>query len=218
MTPVNLLDTVIMKFPFSSRNDYIVLYHAGFGGEFITGLLSQNVPGANRLDITPAPTGANRWAIVCKVGYSDIYFSNGKDFKIEDYLGEDDKKQFNFYKDHYVPNVFNYWPKNMTAILLDLSDNYEYWAKLTYAKLKDVNISSSKRKFLKDYKKVLRTFENDDYKKHFKKSHVIDINQLHEKSIGNQLQKVFPDLNTRAFDTAMEYWIQKNNELLDGNS
>ena len=81
MTPVNLLDTVIMKFPFSSRNDYIVLYHAGFGGEFITGLLSQNVPGANRLDITPAPTGANRWAIVCKVGYSDIYFSNGKDFK-----------------------------------------------------------------------------------------------------------------------------------------
>ena len=145
-----------MNFPFSNNNDYVLLYHPGTGGEYLSGILTKHVPQFNRLTVslhhqdTEKNINNNRWASVCKVTYSKVGLEN-KNYYTEHYRGEDDPTKLNLYKDHYTVDVFDYWPKSFNCICLVVNCNYRYWSRLCYQKLKKINITQTEQDFCKHF-------------------------------------------------------------------
>ena len=126
-----------MKLDFSNnRVNYLVLYTAGTGGEIITYALSQCVPEINA--IPTKDVGENRWFTKCKIGYC-------RDRNLPwEYVGEDDPNKHDLYKDHYDPEVINYWDQRMTVLGFHLTKNFEYWTNLAWQKLNKVENLSTK--------------------------------------------------------------------------
>tara|TARA_A100001035_G_C27785324_1_gene504039 strand:+ start:397 stop:2649 length:2253 start_codon:yes stop_codon:yes gene_type:complete len=200
-----------MKLDFSNnRVNYLVLYTAGTGGEIITYALSQCVPEINA--IPTKDVGENRWFTKCKVGYC-------RDRNLPwEYVGEDDPNKDDLYKDHYDPEVINYWDQRMTVLGFHLTKNFEYWTNLAWQKLNKVENLSTK--FVENH---VGQFQKDldalkQYKNHFANMHLINIDGLHESSgsLIVQLQRIFPNLDTKKFKKIVQKWIKKNNKVLQG--
>ena len=161
-----------MKLDFSNNKDnYLLLYTAGVGGEIITYALSQCVPELNSIPTTDV--GKNRWFTICKKDYCR---DPNPDTHI--YSGEDDPNKSDLYKDHYDSQVLSYWDKDMTVLCFYLTKNFEYWTKIAWYKLKDVE--SLKEDFVDthvdQYKKDLTRL--NQYVNHFKKTHLINLDDL----------------------------------------
>ncbi len=203
-----------------NKDDILLLYTAGTGGEFLSGLISRTVDDINTL--IPNEVGPNHWNLACKRTYADIYntdpekFPNGID---SGYCGETDKT-IDIYKDHLidVDILADYWYNDMTVIALGLPSHYQYWAEITWAKLSRVNITSDKDTFIKDHMAGLEATYNklDDYKKRFTNFNVIDIGRQNFMStITPQLASIsqFSNINKQKFDVEHMKWIEKNNGL-----
>lgn len=204
-----------------SKNDILVLYSAGTGGEFLTGLISRTVDDINTL--TPTEVGPNHWNLACKRTYVDVYNANPEKFPDgidSGYTGETDKP-IDIYKDHLidVDILADYWYNDMTVIALGLSGHYQYWADITWKKLRNVNIKTNKKTFIKDHSANLENTYNilQDYKKRFTNFNVIDIGDLHFSplTIDTQLQSIPQLSNLDGIEFYVEYmkWIEKNNGL-----
>lgn len=198
-----------MKLDFSNNKDnYLLLYTAGVGGEIITYALSQCVPELN--SIPTIDIGKNRWFTICKKSYC-------RDRNPPwEYKGEDDPNKSDLYKDHYDSQVLSYWDKDMTVLCFYLTKNFEYWTKIAWHKLKDVE--SLNEDFVDthvdQYKKDLTRL--NQYVNHFKKTHLINLDDL-DKNCGSltvQLQRIFPNLKTVKFRKIITKWIKKNNKIL----
>ena len=198
-----------MKLDFSNNKDnYLLLYTAGVGGEIITYALSQCVPELN--SIPTIDIGKNRWFTICKKSYC-------RDRNPPwEYKGEDDPNKSDLYKDHYDSQVLSYWDKDMTVLCFYLTKNFEYWTKIAWHKLKDVE--SLNEDFVDthvdQYKKDLTRL--NQYVNHFKKTHLINLDDL-DKNCGSltvQLQRIFPNLKTVKFRKIITKWIKNNNKIL----
>lgn len=207
-----------MNFPFSNNSDYVLLYHPGTGGEYLSGILTKHVPQFNRLTVrlhhedNDIPNN-NRWASVSKVTYSKVGLEN-KNYFTEHYQGEDDPTKLNLYKDHYTTDVFDYWPKTFNCICLVVNCNYEYWARLCYQKLKKINIKQTEQDFFKNFYNNLVNTDIIEFAKHFQNSYIVDIRNLRTSTISDQLVPIFPDLDKVNFDDDLQKWINGNKKLL----
>ncbi len=199
-----------MKLDFSNNKDnYLLLYTAGVGGEIITYALSQCVRELN--SIPTINVGKNRWFTICKKVYC-----RDSNPHTHIYSGEDDPNKSDLYKDHYDPLVLSYWDKDMTVLCFNLTKNFEYWTKLAWHKLKD--IEPIKDDFIDthvdQHKKDLTIL--NQYVNHFKKTHLINLDDLDKncESLIVQLQRIFPSLKTVKFRKIITKWIKKNNKIL----
>jgi len=203
-----------------NKDDILLLYSAGTGGEFLTGLISRTVDEINTL--IPTEVGPNHWNLACKRTYADIYnadpekFVNGID---SGYCGETDKS-INIYKDHLidVDILADYWNNDMTVIVLGLPTHYQYWAEVAWKKLRNVNITTNKETFIKDHMNDLEETYNrlDEYKKRFTNFNIIDISWQHLRpTISAQLENIaqFSNINKKQFDLEHMKWILNNNGL-----
>ena len=204
-----------------SNDDILVLYSAGTGGEFLTGLLSRTVDDINTL--TPTEVGPNHWNLACKRTYVDVYNANPEKFPDgidSGYRGETDKP-INIYKDHLVDVdiLADYWYNDMTVIALGLPGHYQYWAEITWKKLHTVNITTDKKTFIKNHAADLKHRYNilQDYKKRFTNFNVINIGSQHFMPliISKQLQSIaqLSNMNKKKFHEEHMKWIEKNNGL-----
>tara|TARA_B110000046_G_scaffold19945_1_gene18930 strand:+ start:1931 stop:2569 length:639 start_codon:yes stop_codon:yes gene_type:complete len=207
-----------------NKDDILVLYSAGTGGEFLTGLISRTVDNINRL--IPKEVGINHWNLACRRTYADVYNANPKKFPdgIDiGYCGETDKP-INIYKDHLVDVdiLADYWYNDMTVLALGVSGQYRHWAEVTWAKLNKVNITSNKDTFIKDHMGELEDTYNrlDQYRKYFTNFNIVDIGKMHTTPISQVLcpgpSAIIPQLvtlNRSQFDKEQKVWIEKNAEL-----
>jgi hypothetical protein len=190
--------------------DYIVLYSAGLGGEYLTALITQCVSNINELDLIPAD-GPNQWSVVSKVTYSDVVISTNEIDGGGKYFSEDTHIKKDIYKDHLVDNVFNVWPSNMTAIILTANNNYEHWANVTWNKLKlDSHFKSDRTDYNGFIKNHVHTLTQDhnkrqDFADYFDKSYMFNMNTI--KKVG----KCFTGFNQRHFNKQYRVWKKENN-------
>ena len=207
-----------------NKDDILLLYTAGTGGEFLSGLISRTVTNINEL--RPIEVGINHWNLSCRRTYVDIYeadpnkFPNGYD---NGYTGDTDKP-INVFKDHLVDpkRLADYWDPNMTVLALGVSGQYRHWAEVTWAKLNKVNITSDKDTFIKDHMGELQDTYNrlDQYRKYFTNFNIVDIGEMHTTPISQVLcpgpSAIIPQLvtlNRSQFDKEQKIWIEKNNGL-----
>lgn len=198
-----------MKFPFSSNNSFLMLYTAGTGGEFLTSAISNCVEDINTI---PVEFIEDRWVAVCKVAYSEVALADN-DYHTDHYRGETDKT-YDIYKDHYQKPIKEYWPNDMTVVCLELTQDYDFWAELCYKKLQRY-ITINKDEFVYHQKLALK-FDYDhitNYTSIFKKSHVINIDNMQNEFIGHRFLKCFPSLDINKFNELQKGWITANNEL-----
>ena len=203
-----------------NKDDVLVLYSAGTGGEFLTGLISRTVDDINTL--TPTEVGPNHWNLACKRTYADVYNANPEKFPDgidSGYTGEKDKP-INIYKDHLidVDILADYWYNDMTVIALGLPSHYQYWAEITWKKLHTVNITGNKKTFIKNHALALEETYNmlHEYKQRFTNFNVIDIGRQNFLStISPQLCSIaqFSNINKQKFDVEHMKWIDKNNGI-----
>jgi hypothetical protein len=202
-----------MKLDFSnSKRNYILLYPAGTGGELITGGLSNCVPEMNSIEFKE--TELNRWFTSCKITYKDY---NGIPVN---YLGENKRHKWDLYKDHYGDKIYNYWDPNMTALCFDLTKNYQYWSRLCYYKLRQIEAEVKRQggDFINNHQAAIQ----DDHRSiniatnYFKNSHIINIDNLHNSptELTEQFKDIFPNLESKKFNKIIKKWIKKNNKLL----
>lgn len=198
-----------MKLDFSNNKDnYLLLYTAGVGGEIITYALSQCVPQFNSLITTDV--SKNRWFTICKKSYC-------RDRNPPwEYKGENDPKKSDLYKDHYDKKVLTFWDQRMTVLCFYATKNFEYWTNLAWQKLKDVE--KLEPTFIENH---IDQFEKDrnnlnKYANHFANSHCINIDDLHQSadSLSKQLHKIFPNLDVDKFKKIIQKWIKNNNKIL----
>lgn len=196
-----------MKFPFSSSNSYLFLYTAGTGGEFFVSAASQCIPEVNSI---PRQFVNGHWSVVCKAAYSEVALQD-RDFYTRHYKGET-TKPIDFYKDHYQKPIKEYWPSDMNVVCFELTKNYEYWAEITWKKL-NTYITINKDKFIADHIETLKyDYKNiQTYLDMFKKCHIINIDNMHTATVGDQLLEIFPSLDVESFNRKQKYWIDKNN-------
>lgn len=199
-----------MKLHSFNDNDFLLLYAAGTGGEFLTTEISRSVPYLNTLSAT---IHNNRYQVACKRTYADVY-KKDNNYYFDSYVGETDKAS-DIYKDHLVDSIFGYWPQDINVIYLSLSDNFDYWADITWAKLHTINIDTNYDQFKNDHILYLRDCVQFSEKlpKYFNRTVSIDINQMHLYPVGEQLKNVFGDFNIEYFNTVQKQWIKNNNEL-----
>ncbi len=199
---------------FNNKDNFLLLYPVGTGGEIITSALSECVPNINKIPRKEAyPIGTNRWHSICKHGYS-------KDTFEPKYIGEDDPHKHDLYKDHYhsydTKIVTDYWDSNMTVICFDTTCNRQYWTNLAWTKLNEVQ--ELRPDFLK---KQTGSMEQDHdnlsyYTNYFKKSYILNIDELNTSCVklADQLQNIFPNLRRYKFEKIINRWIKKNNKTL----
>ena len=198
-----------MKFPFSSNNSFLVLYTAGTGGEFLTSTISKCVEEMNTI---PVEFIEDRWVAVCKVAYSEVAINDNNHYT-EHYKG-DTSKVYDIYKDHYQKPIEDYWPKDMTVICLEVTKDYDFWANLCYKKLKNY-ITINKNEFLY-HQKLALDFDCKNilnYTSMFDNSHVVNIDNMQNETIGHRFLKCFPSLDVEKFNSLQQTWITANNEL-----
>lgn len=188
------------------KNDFLFLYSAGTGGEFLTSAISECAMNLNT--IKRHSMYNNRWVTVCKVGYSSIVLRDQNTHN-EDYTGENDPLKNNIFKDHPVNTVFDIWPSYMTAIHLCVTENYNYWAELTWGKLHNININVEKSQFVNDHAEQIRQdyFNRNLFRQYFDNYYQVDITD-----ISRNLKSIFSNFDENLFNKIYTRWVEKNNE------
>jgi len=210
-----------MKLDFSNnKRNYVLLYPAGTGGELITGALSNCVPEFNSIEYYEKEP--NRWNCSCKIWYSSL--GNRQDAALSTYRGENKKRKWDLYKDHYSNgdsmSIYNYWDPTMTALCFDLTKNYQYWAELCYNKLSPINkeVQRQGRDFINNHQAAIQLDHRsiNIATNYYKSSHIINIDNLHKSptELTEQFKDIFPNLKSEKFNKIINTWIKKNNKML----
>lgn len=191
----------------TTHKDFILLYSAGLGGEYITSLISECTNTLNTLE--RVKNKDNRWNTVCKIGYADIIH---KDKELQwryAYTSENDKNKNDLYKDHPGKLITHTWPSYMTCLFLTVNNDYTKWANVTWNKLHEVNITTTKKEFVKQHANTIKEQYNQrhEWKNYFKKYYEIDVNDP-----AKQLSNVFKDFDVDRFNKKFNEWKMKNDK------
>jgi len=189
----------------TSEKDYILIYSAGTGGEFIASAISECTNKLNTL--LRVKNENNRWSTNCKIGYSDIIQKEKKLQWDNVYNGENDASKSDLYKDHPVDLVRRTWPRYMTCLFMTVPNNYKKWANLTWKKLHDVNIKITQEEFVEQHAHVI---EKEYEQRKIWEDHFERYYEISYADPASTLIQVFEDFDESKFNKMLKEWNIEN--------
>lgn len=133
----------------------LILYSSGTGGEFITHTLSKVSNSFNNI-MRYTNTEANQTHLTCVLDYSAIWadHSDTTTWITNRHLNNVTGNKRYLIRDHpgeHAATLYNKHLPNLQVLHLTLQDNYDYYAKLTFAKLaKKIDCSAITFDFVKE--------------------------------------------------------------------
>ncbi len=189
----------------TTDRDYILIYSAGTGGEYMASAISECTNTLNTL--LRIKNENNRWSCTCKIGYSKIIKEDKKLQWDNVYNGENDSSKNDLYKDHPVDTVKRVWPRYMTCLFLTVENDYKKWANITWKKLHNVNIEKSKKQFVEEH---ANTIEKEYKQRKIWEDHFERYYEISYTDPTAQLIKVFEDFDESKFNKMFKEWNIEN--------